>query len=134
MPARAAPDISECIAPMSLRRTLIFTLVVLTVACRVHAECSADDISAGEPACSRSSATCTIAKNHTIDNGCSLDFGSQVVVVLSPSRLTIGSGSVAMRAAQVTLFGLIDGVGSANGATGGMLMIDTTGDFSVVAG
>jgi hypothetical protein len=126
--------ISERIAPMSLRRTLVLTLAALTVACRAHAECTADEIAAGEPACSRSSATCSIAKDHTIDNGCTLDFGSQVVVVLPNGRLTIGSGAVAIRAAELTLFGLVDGAGSANGATGGMLMIETTGNFAVGAG
>lgn len=116
---------------MSLRRTLAFlALLTLAAASPARAVCTAADIAGLEGAgCAPGGATCIIAKPHTIDNGCTLDFSTQTLVV--NAHLTIGSGTVTIRAAAVTISGLIDGIGSANSASGGMVMIETSGNVTV---
>jgi len=120
---------------MSFARTFalvaLAALAALAAAGPALAVCTAGDIYSQEAACSLNASTCVIAKDYTIDNGCTLDFGTKDVTVAATSHLTVGTGAATFKAGHFTLSGLIDGVGSASGANGGMVTIETTGAFDV---
>ena len=119
---------------MSLRRTFAcIALAVLAGGATAHAVCSADQIIGPEPGCSPTVVACTVAGDYVIDNGCTLDFGTHEVTLTEASHLEIGSNMATIRAARLTVDGFIDGVGNATGARGGLLVIETSGPFSVPA-
>jgi len=134
MPFRAVPSISQKIPRMSLRQPfayLVLATLALGAARSAHAVCTARQIIGPEPNCSPGVVACTIAGDYTIDNGCTLDFGNQQVTLAATSRLTIGSRMATIRAARLTVSGIIDAIGGGTAARGGMVVIETTGNFTV---
>jgi hypothetical protein len=105
----------------------------LTGSSAAHALCTAAQISLFEPACATTGVMCFISSRHTIDDGCTIDFGNRDVTFLPPSGgLTVGSRSATLRAGSVTVGGAIDGVGNGPGAPrGGMVKIETSRDVVV---
>ncbi len=72
---------------------------------------------------------CTLDRDdYVLTPGCVLDFGAHPVVLTG--KLSIGSGTATIKAASFTIpsSGLIDGVAN----PGGMITIQTTGDFTAV--
>jgi hypothetical protein len=114
---------------MKLRRALIVCAVAVMSADRAHALCTAADIVAVESACPDRPGDCLIAGQRTISDGCTLDFGTRAVTMLTGSKLIIGSGAVTLRAGQFVMNGTIDGVARGGADRGGMLRIETLGDL-----
>jgi hypothetical protein len=119
---------------MSVRptvRRLALAALLLAVPRSVMALCTAAQIIAADPTCP-ASGNCTISGTHTIDNGCTLDFGTRNVTI--SGRLNIGSRSATIRAGNLSVSssGVIDAIGSANGARGGLVIIETTGGLTTL--
>ena len=95
-----------------------------------QAACTAAQIIAAESGCQNATGTCVILQPHTVENGCTLDFGARDV--RWDSVLTAGSHMATLRAQSIVLLvhGRIDGTGTGIGATGGMIVIETAGDFT----
>ena len=74
-----------------------------------HALCTAAQIGMLEAACPVASTMCFISEHHTIEDGCTLDFGNRDVTFLTNGGLTIGSRTATLRAGSVTVGGGIDG-------------------------
>lgn len=98
--------------------------------------CTAADITSQDAAhCPVStSAPCTIAQTFTVNDGCTLDFGSRAVTITG--TLDINNANVILNAGSLTIApgGFIDGRGTtaaAPGNTGGMITINTTGDVNI---
>jgi hypothetical protein len=116
---------------MSLRTfVLVLGAALAGGASSAQAVCTAAQISSQEANCP-AAGTCFIAKHHSIEDGCTLDFGARDVTLQSSATLTIGSRAFTLRARGLTVNGRIDGVGSGANASGGMVTIKTTGDLIV---
>jgi hypothetical protein len=91
--------------------------------------CTAADIIAADPSCG-ASGPCTISRTHTVENGCTLDFGTRAVTLTG--RLNVGSRSATLRAGSLTISasGFIDANGASPGARGGTFIVETATFFS----
>src|SRR5262252_5220697 len=93
--------------------------------------CTSADIVAQDTNCPSGSGPCTIKKDFTIGNGCTLDFGIRDVTIGSGGKLITGSVTVTIKAGNFTVGGggMIDarGTGVAPNDRGGLLIIQTTG-------
>lgn len=98
-----------------------------------QAVCTAAQIISQESNCPAAGTTCLIAKDYSIENGCTLDFGARDVTIQSSAVLTIGSRAFTLRSRKLTLHGRIDGVGNGTGAPGGMVTLETSGDLTISA-
>jgi len=91
--------------------------------------CAATEIigSALEPACPSAGASCVVNRDYSVDNGCTLDFGSMALTI--NSHLTVGTHAVTLRAARITLgaSAFLDAIGDAQGARGGLVHLVATG-------
>ncbi len=123
---------------------ILLTGRVLASACLVWAAlapaamaltaCSAADISAQDAGCPSGTGPCTISKDFTVGDSCTLDFGAREVTL--KSTLDIGSGTLTLRAQSFTLTqtGFIDGRGNTSGNpddTGGSITVETTGPVAI---
>jgi hypothetical protein len=113
---------------MSLRRILALAVLFLFAARAAHAVCTAKAIRTAE-SCAPVAVSCSITGHYTIDDGCTIDFGSQNITL--SGQFTIGSNTATIKAGGFTVSGTINGIGSASGTRGGLLMIETTGNFAV---
>ncbi|MGH7788719.1 MAG: hypothetical protein ACRERC_17750 [Candidatus Binatia bacterium] len=96
--------------------------------------CTAAQLIALEPGCPNDGVSeCFVSGTHTIDSGCTLDFGGRKLTLLggNNSKLIVGAGVVTIRAGSMSIFGLIDGTSSAPGTRGGMITLQTTGALLV---
>jgi hypothetical protein len=114
----------------TVRRLVLAALLIAAPRCAA-ALCTAAQLIAADPTCPASGA-CTISQIHTVDNGCTLDFGTRNVTL--SGRLNIGSRSATIKAGNLSLSasGVIDAIGSANGARGGLVIIETTGGLTTL--
>jgi len=138
-----AAGICVKIAIMSSRAALIaivFALLTATSPGRAAALCTAAEIISQEGGCPAGDGPCVIGGKYTIDDGCTIDFGTRSVTLLTSGRLTIGLmddihvGTARIRAGDFIVHSLIDGVGRLNGARGALLHIDLTRNFQVSQG
>src|SRR5215468_3784860 len=97
--------------------------------------CTAADIIAQDSNCPSGTGPCLIKKDFTIGTGCTLDFGLRDVTLANLETMTIGSGSVTIRAGNFTVGGgaFIDARGNsvAPNDRGGFLVIQTIGAILV---
>jgi len=119
---------------MSSVRPSAYLLVALVLAApaAAGAVCEAAPIIAAEPGCASPTSTCTITGTYVVDiGGCTFDFGARNVTL--SGRLNVGSRAATLRAARFTIgpTGLINAIGSAEGARGGLVRIETTGAFEI---
>src|SRR5262249_32816232 len=98
--------------------------------------CTAADVIAKEGTnCPNSTAACTITKNYSVANGCTLDFGTRAVSIKSGSETDIFNGTVTIKAGTLTIQpgGYINGRGDGVPPhdRGGFISIITTGAVSI---
>ncbi len=108
----------------------LLVALVLAAPAAAGAVCNAAAIIAAEPGCG--AVTCTITGTYVVDiGGCTFEFGARNVTL--SGRLNVGSRAATLRAARFTIgpTGLIDAIGSAAAAPGGLVQIETTGAFEI---
>jgi hypothetical protein len=99
--------------------------------------CTAADVIAQDSNCPAGTGPCTIKKDFTIPNGCTLDFGTRDVTLANLAVLTIPSTVATIKAGNFTVAagGFIDARGTSStppNDVGGSLTIQTTQNFSVL--
>ncbi len=114
--------------------TVIAACAALAAASDARALCTAQEVVNAASGCPASSAPCTINTAITVNDGCTLDFGSRQVTLAA--HLTIGAATVTIKAATFTINsnGRIDGNVNGGSGQGGSITIETTGDFAVQGG
>ncbi|MBI3783154.1 MAG: hypothetical protein HY270_07120 [Deltaproteobacteria bacterium] len=124
----------------AMRAAIALTVVAAALALARQAAalgaCSAADISAQEPACPLSG-PCTIVKQYTVADGCTLDFSGRDVMLAPSAVLTIGSGTMILvsndliLAAAPSSGAYINGRGTGSSAPtnqGGAVVIHASGN------
>ena len=114
--------------------TVVAACAALAAASDARALCTAQEVVNAASGCPASSAPCTINTAITVNDGCTLDFGSRQVTLAA--HLTIGAGMVTIKAGSFTInsSGLIDGKVNGGSGRGGSITIETTGDFTLQGG
>lgn len=119
---------------------LVAVLVVLARDARAMlAACTAADITAQDNQCPAGAQPCTISEVFAVGDGCVLDFGPRPVRIVASGEIGIGSGSVVLKAASLTLApgSRIEGRGTGASvplSRGGMITIETTGAVTLEKG
>ncbi len=134
----------EKIARMSVRspHSLIVAALLLALPRLAGALCTATDVILSDTNCPAGTGACTISGNFTVDDGCTLDFGTRNVTL--SGKLTVANvgsgtpdqrkhvGTMTVRAGNLSIApsGLIDAIGQGLDETGGVVIIETTGAFT----
>lgn len=123
-------------------RSLVAAALLLLAPRVGSALCTANQIIAADPSCPAGTGLCTISGTYTIDDGCTLDFGSRVVSLsgrLNIANVATGTseerkhvGTMTLRAGALSLApsGLIDGIGQGQDEVGGVVIIEVPGAFA----
>jgi cysteine-rich repeat protein len=121
------------------RAAAILATVLVSVAATTHAAtfsvCTAGEIFTRDPSCPASTGPCNISQTFIVGDGCTLNFGTRAVTVLSTGEFRILTNTVTINAGSFTVapggFVNVRGDGDPPSDFGGALSIFTTGAFTV---
>src|SRR5262245_35999781 len=122
---------------LALINAVIVSMCFARVAVALNACTSADIIAQDGTNCPSGTGPCTIKKDFTIANGCTLDFGTRDVTIGNGGKLITGSVTVTIKAGNFTVGGggMIDARGTGllpPDDRGGLLIIQTPGAISIL--
>lgn len=94
--------------------------------------CTANDISTQDAGCP-ASGPCTVTQSFTVDSGCTLDFTARPLTIAASGILAVGTGSMTIRAASLTMSpgAFVDARGASGPGTGGSVVVLTTGHVAI---
>jgi filamentous hemagglutinin len=107
---------------------VLSSLASLGVTHMAYAECTTGACVSSACPSGFSGVCCTISGTHLLDNGCSLNFGTQTVTVAGSLKAATNGGSFSVNAANIVVQGLLEAPGGSIGVSPTM-NLTVTGQF-----
>jgi cysteine-rich repeat protein len=115
-----------------MRTALLATLTVLGIAGQAAAACTTFTVTTADQICPAAAISCVVSQTFCIANGATLDFATRDLVIKQRGKIDVGSGSMQIKAASITMEGGSALLGVPDLGAGGSIIAEaTTGDLVV---